>query len=437
MASKTLKTGATLQGGKYKIERVLGQGTFGITYLASYATEVQGALGKMSAEIKVAVKEFFMNEINQRAEGSTVVEESKSNLFSNYRVKFRKEAQNLATLHHPHIVQVTDVFDENNTSYYVMQYIDGMSLNDYIEKKGRLPEAEAIQMAAQIAQALEYMHQRHMLHLDLKPGNVMLDHSGNVHLIDFGLSKQYNANGEPESSTSIGQGTPGYAPIEQAHSGGHDKTFQASIDVYALGATMYKMLTGQRPADASSILNDGFPYGYLQQLGVSPRVNKAVQRAMAPQRSQRYATAADFISALTDGAGIQATPIDDATLYDAPPAQQPKVKEPTHPNGEPSGGRATHAEPTGPTPEEYYAMRMKDKKNSRGKWGIVVVTVLIVAGIIGVGIGQCSNEQRYDLALDSTTVDYATNDSVVYDDEAVVDTACADSVASDDDEYMY
>ena len=142
----------------------------------------------MAVDIKVAIKEFFMSEVNQRNEQTHGVEGSSSTIFTNYRIKFRKEAQNLASLHHPHIVQVTDVFDENNTTYYVMQYIEGMSLDSFIASKGRVSAEDTILIAAQIGQALSYMHQRHMLHLDLKPGNIMLDKQGQVHLIDFGLS---------------------------------------------------------------------------------------------------------------------------------------------------------------------------------------------------------------------------------------------------------
>ena len=123
MANKTLQPGNTLQGGKYRIEKVLGQGSFGITYLASYATTIEGALGKMTVDIKVAIKEFFMNEVNQRNEQTHGVEGSSSTIFTNYRIKIRKEAQNLASLHHTHNVQVTDLIDENNTTNYVMQYI--------------------------------------------------------------------------------------------------------------------------------------------------------------------------------------------------------------------------------------------------------------------------------------------------------------------------
>lgn len=327
MADNTLVPGTLLKGGKYKIERVLGQGTFGITYLASCNVEVEGQLGKMNVDINVAVKEFFMADINRRLGGSTAVEGSTGQLFADYRKKFRREAEHLASLRHPNIVQVLDVFDDNNTVYYVMQYIDGGSLDAYIQSRGCLPEAKVKTIAANIADALHYMHSRHMLHLDLKPANIMLDREGKVHLIDFGLSKQYGTDGLPESSTSIGAGTPGYAPLEQsAHT---DNTFQPSIDVYALGATMYKMLTGQRPPEASTILNDGFPRPLLLQHGVSAWMADIIEKAMSPQRRNRYADTEDLLLALTSNSDIIADIADGPTrisipapVYGPPPVER-------------------------------------------------------------------------------------------------------------------
>lgn len=321
MANKTLQPGNTLQGGKYRIEKVLGQGSFGITYLASYATTIEGALGKMAVDIKVAIKEFFMSEVNQRNEQTHGVEGSSSTIFTNYRIKFRKEAQNLASLHHPHIVQVTDVFDENNTTYYVMKHIDGNTLDQYILSKGRLKEHEALTSISTVGEALAYMHSHNIIHLDLKPKNIMRDKAGNLLLIDFGLSKQYNEKGEPESSTSIGLGTPGYAPIEQANFK-QDGTIPVTLDIYALGATLFKMLTGQTPPEASTILNDGFPTLLLQQAGVSAATIAVVEKAMSPMRKQRFQSMNEMLQAIAAINGSTASedtvPEDEDTDYEQP-----------------------------------------------------------------------------------------------------------------------
>ena len=426
MANKTLQPGNTLQGGKYRIEKVLGQGSFGITYLASYATTIEGALGKMAVDIKVAIKEFFMSEVNQRNEQTHGVEGSSSTIFTNYRIKFRKEAQNLASLHHPHIVQVTDVFDENNTTYYVMQYIEGMSLDSFIASKGRVSAEDTILIAAQIGQALSYMHQRHMLHLDLKPGNIMLDKQGQVHLIDFGLSKQYDSNGEPESSTSIGMGTPGYAPIEQANRMGQGKQFQATIDVYAFGATVYKMLTGRRPDDASVILNDGFPFGFLQQLGVQQNMINAVQRAMAPQRNARFQTVTEFVQALDDGRTIpysapDFTQIDEPIIASSEPTQPIRPSRPSQPSNATS---SPNDEELAPPSTSKLAMKQI----------MVVLCVCIAAAmVLFLAMGKFGSADG-NLSKDT---EYADSDSVAYYDDAEADTCALDSCASVDDEYMY
>lgn len=429
MANKTLQPGNTLQGGKYRIEKVLGQGSFGITYLASYATTIEGALGKMAVDIKVAIKEFFMSEVNQRNEQTHGVEGSSSTIFTNYRIKFRKEAQNLASLHHPHIVQVTDVFDENNTTYYVMQYIEGMSLDSFIASKGRVSAEDTILIAAQIGQALSYMHQRHMLHLDLKPGNIMLDKQGQVHLIDFGLSKQYDSNGEPESSTSIGMGTPGYAPIEQANRMGQGKQFQATIDVYAFGATVYKMLTGRRPDDASVILNEGFPFGFLQQLGVQQNMINAVQRAMAPQRNARFQTVTEFVQALDDGRTIpysapDFTQVDDNTITaSSEPTQPIRPSRPSQPSQPSSATPSPNDEELAPSTSKLAMKQIM----------VVLCVCMAAAMVLFLAMGKFGSADG-NLSKDT---EYADSDSVAYYDDAEADTCALDSCASVDDEYMY
>ncbi len=205
-----LTNGTLLQGGKYRIESVLGQGAYGITYLAT--TKVKGPLGDIA--VKLAIKEFFSKELNTRKVDGNVSEVSSESLAGKYSNMFLREARNLSHLKHDGIVNVLEAFSENNTHYYVMEYVDGGSLDAYIRSKGCLSERETLSLARQIGSALSFMHENKMLHLDLKPKNIMLRADGTLCLIDFGLSKQYEADGEPESSTTIGLGTPGYAPLE-------------------------------------------------------------------------------------------------------------------------------------------------------------------------------------------------------------------------------
>lgn len=286
-----LTQGTLLHGGTYKIEKILGQGSFGITYLAEHTN-----LGK-----KVAIKEFFMKELNSRGEDGSITGMSDSSLSQNYCQKFKKEAINLSRLDHPNIVRVTDSFSENGTFYYVMDFIEGQNLNDYI-KSHYIDEAEAVSIIKSVADALIYMHEeKHMLHLDLKPGNVMRRNSdGHVFLIDFGLSKHYSNDGQPETSTTIGLGTAGYAPIEQGNQAKNGE-FRPTIDVYALGATFYKLLTRETPPPASDLVSDDeLLENKLREKGVSDNLIKVVTEAMCPNVRKRTQSVREFRDALTD-----------------------------------------------------------------------------------------------------------------------------------------
>ena len=236
-----LQPNTTLQGGKYRIERVLGQGGFGITYLAT----------QLSLQRQVAIKEFFMKDFCSRDESTRTMSApstGSSKLVEQYRKKFIKEARNLARLNHPNIISVIDVFEENGTVYYVMPYLIGGSLQDYVKTHGTLSEQEAMKYVKQIASALKYMHEElHICHYDVKPANILLDNKGNAVLIDFGISKNYDAQGQETTTTPIGM-SEGYAPIEQYQQ--NVEEFSPISDVYALGATLYFLLHGKRPVSA-------------------------------------------------------------------------------------------------------------------------------------------------------------------------------------------
>lgn len=293
MTSTQLQPGTVIHGthNDYRIDRVLGQGSFGITYVAN--VRLKGRLGAIESTATVAIKEFFLRDVSSR-NGLRVFSVSDSTLCSDYRRDFLREAQNLSRLDNDHIVKVLETIEENDTVYYVMEYLSGGNLDQHILSHGKLSCREALDIAIQIGEALKCMHAQHMLHLDLKPLNVMRGEDGHIVLIDFGLSKCFGADGQPESSTRIGQGTTGYAPIEQ-HSFKKADGFMPTLDIYALGATLFKMLTGSVPPEASVVLNEGLPVDELSSAGVPPAVIALVERAMQPLRRMRHQTVGEFV----------------------------------------------------------------------------------------------------------------------------------------------
>ncbi len=293
MTSTQLQPGTVIHGthNDYRIERVLGQGSFGITYVAN--VRLKGRLGAIESTAMVAIKEFFLRDVSSR-NGLRVFSVSDSTLCSDYRRDFLREAQNLSRLDNDHIVKVLETIEENDTVYYVMEYLSGGNLDQHILSHGKLSCREALDIAIQIGEALKCMHAQHMLHLDLKPLNVMRGEDGHIVLIDFGLSKCFGADGQPESSTRIGQGTTGYAPIEQ-HSFKKADGFMPTLDIYALGATLFKMLTGSVPPEASVVLNEGLPVDELSSAGVPPAIIALVERAMQPLRRMRHQTVDEFV----------------------------------------------------------------------------------------------------------------------------------------------
>ena len=272
-----LQPNTTLQGGKYRIERVLGQGGFSNTYIATNTV----------FDDHVAIKEFFIQGVNYRDETSgsvTIGVESNTQQFDEQREKFKKEARRIWKLKNEHIVKVHDLFEENGTAYYVMDYIDGESLAERLKRTGKpMSEQDIKKLLPQILDALKEVHKNEMWHLDLKPGNIMVDKQGYAYLIDFGASKQIRANGSMTTSTALCY-TPGYAPNEQI--GQMYDRFGPWTDIYALGATMYNLLTNKKPPMAIDIEEDEEDaFAFLE--GISENLRKLVIWMMQPKRKAR------------------------------------------------------------------------------------------------------------------------------------------------------
>lgn len=328
-----LKPGTLLQGGRYEIRNTLGSGGFGITYLAEHHM-----LNKL-----VCIKEFFPREYYNRDDNSPSISlgsQGSARLMEAYRNKFIKEARTIARLQHPNVINIHDVFEENNTAYYVMEYIEGDTLSGIVRRKGAMDVFTAKEYILKVASALDYIHSNNLLHLDIKPANIMVRHADNhVVLIDFGLSKQYDEQGNQTSTTPVGI-SPGYAPPEQYEQGAASN-FSPATDIYALGATLYFLTTGKVPPTASVVMDYGLEE-HVQHLPME--VRNAIITAMEPSRRRRPVNIKAFLSlfeaetvivgyhearrpAETKDGLIQPHP---ALVNEQPKQPQPKPKQPQH-----------------------------------------------------------------------------------------------------------
>lgn len=294
---------------KYTIIGHIGAGGFGKTYLVS---------NELGNGEQLVVKEFYIAQMCNRDTITKKVSVSNENResFENLRKSFLKEATKVSKLNHPHIVKVVDMFEANDTVYYVMNRVVGESLADKIYKGEKLSEARVMRYLNQLLDALEYIHSRNpgIMHLDIKPGNIMIDENDNVVLIDFGASKSFN-------STSVNQTlmstvgllyTSGYAPIEQEN--GNVDDLGSHCDIYALGATLFKIYTGQTPPKPYDIRKKGLP----TITGASPLMQKIIKKALEFDYDNRIKTVAEFRAMLCDEELTDSDPIkprnDDPTL---------------------------------------------------------------------------------------------------------------------------
>ena len=284
----TLQQDYTLQDGNYRILKVLGQGGFGITYLA-----IQVRLDR-----KVAIKEFFMKDFCERNETTrqvTLGTAGSRETVNSCRKKFLKEAKHIAKLDHPNIIRIIDVFDENSTSYYVMEYIEGGSLENKLGTTG-LSMSDATRYILQVAETLKYIHKKNIAHLDIKPSNIMLNGNDEIVLIDFGVSKQYDfSTGEQTSVSPVGCSS-GYAPLEQYDPNGV-KDFSPQTDIYSLGATYFKLLTGITPPNAFGITKD-FLQENMKAKGVPTAVISIICKSMEVLKENRFSDVCSFIEGL-------------------------------------------------------------------------------------------------------------------------------------------
>ena len=320
--TETLAPGTVIRGPErsYTILKVLGQGGFGITYLVSGKVRV----GNIVVDVRFAMKEHFISSLCSRDGATKSVQFSApvADQVGRSMKAFIKEARRLQSLgiDHPNVVRINEVFEANNTAYYVMEYIEGASLQDYVRKHGPMSADAAKALLQPLIEAVATLHSNSIAHYDIKPANIMLseeaDGSLRPVLIDFGLAKHYDDAAHATSSIAAAGYSPGYAPLEQ-YAG--ISSFSPRCDVYALAATLYFCVTGHAPKAAQQLRSD--------------EVRRDLEPILAPQDTDLMVRS---LSIIVEDRPADAGELSAALYGDAPATQmciepqKPAVSETTH-----------------------------------------------------------------------------------------------------------
>ena len=277
--------------GRYTVEGVLGQGGFGITYLG------MDELHKK----KVAIKEFFPQGIVTRnieyEDTVTVTLVGEKENYDKGKERFLKEAQTMAMFSKDKgIVKALDFFEINNTAYIVMEYLEGVTLKQYLRENKRIAAEDLVELLVPLIEALDEIHSQGLIHRDISPDNIMVLPDGRIKLMDFGAARDYTEFGEKSLSIVL---KPGYAPPEQYQTHGVQGPW---TDIYALCATMYKCITGENPPDAiERVMDDHLKKISAFGISVSPQIEKAIIKGMSVAAKDRYQNVGDFCEDLYGG----------------------------------------------------------------------------------------------------------------------------------------
>lgn len=270
--------------GRYEIKSILGEGGFGITYYG-----VDSLFGK-----SVAIKEYFPQGLvtrnNELTNDITVTYAKQDEAYAAGKRRFISEARVMAKFNKDQgIVGVTDFFESNNTAYIVMEYLDGITLKEYLQGNKRIPVEELLELLAPLLESLDDLHRSGLIHRDISPDNIMVLRTGGVKLMDFGAARDYTEFGEKSLSIVL---KPGYAPAEQYQSRGVQGPW---TDIYALCATMYKCITGETPEDSiQRVMEDELKKPSEFGIAISPQVEKTILKGMSVSPKERYQNLGEF-----------------------------------------------------------------------------------------------------------------------------------------------
>lgn len=377
----SLPAGFQLKGNgrTYTIAETLGHGGFGITYRAKAEVKVGG----IHMKVDFALKEFFMrDDCERQANASIVYSNPARDRVENSRKDFINEALRLKKIgfSHPNIVGFDEVFEANNTAYYVMEYLRGKSLGDYVKEQGPLTEAETIRLMQPVMEAVELLHRNRICHLDIKPDNIMLEQeeNGNIRpvLIDFGLSKHYDNTGHATSTINTFGYSEGYAPAEQYRG---ITTFSPAADIYALGATLWHCLTGKTPAPALDLRA-----GELAAT-LPANVSEPMRRTIATMtldQHQRPDSLDTLLPLAASGPNEPDEPADPTTPADSAAT---KIVNPRSRKADPSPSPSPAPSPSpSPSPAPVRPIPIESEKKSRPYLKTAVITFLSAAAVTAV-----------------------------------------------------
>jgi len=299
-----------------------------------------------------------------------------------FQLRFRREAQNAASLNHPAIVAIYDTGEERGSSgeslpYIVMEYVNGRTLKEVLAVEGPLPPRRALEIVAEICSALEFSHRHGIIHRDIKPGNVMLTQTGQIKVMDFGIARALASSGSTMTQTSAVIGTAQYLSPEQARG----EAVDARSDVYATGCVLYELLCGQPPFVGDSpvsvayqhVREDARPPSLLNR-EVTPAIDAVVLKALAKNPLNRYQSAAEMRADLLRAAAgrpVYAEPV----MVNHPPAGATRPVRPT------TWGR--------PTPS-----RAERRRRRANPWVIAGLSGLAVVAVLALVIGLLMSRDR-------------------------------------------